>query len=221
MPSLDTSIHLALGDIFRILEARGNPHLSASWSEDLTIARQVTTILDEALPWQRGHGMRTARFAQGLGSAAGLPDDALHHLSLASLLHDIGLLAVPASLTCPSTSLDPESYAVVQCHPRLGAQWLERFPFLKRASVIIAHHHERWDGSGYPYGIRGSFIPLEARILAIADAFDAIKGRTVHDQRNRDRVACRILKASAGTQFDPEMVELLTAFYEDFQQIGG
>ena len=78
--------------------------------------------------------------------------------------------------------LDVSRYAAVQCHPRTGAQWLEPYRFLRNASVIIAHHHERWDGSGYPYGIRGTFIPIEARVLAIADAFDAIQVPAVTDQ---------------------------------------
>jgi response regulator RpfG family c-di-GMP phosphodiesterase len=74
--------------------------------------------------------------------------------------------------------------------------------------VIIAHHHERWDGSGYPYGIRGTFIPVEARVLAIADAFDAIQVPGVTDQETRDRVAYRILTVASGTQFDPHLVEM-------------
>ena len=169
---------------------------------------QVTHLLDEALPWQRGHGFRTAQVALRLGTAAGFASETLHHLTLAALLHDIGLLALPDQCTADSECLDLESYAFVQCHPRVGAQWLEPFAFLKRASVIIAHHHERWDGSGYPYGIRGTFIPIEARVLAIADAFDAIAVPGVDDPTVRDNVACRIIAAAAGTQFDPHLVEL-------------
>jgi HD-GYP domain-containing protein (c-di-GMP phosphodiesterase class II) len=169
---------------------------------------EVAGLLDEALPWQRGHGRRTARLAQSLGSAAGFSHDTLHHLTLASLLHDIGLLALPKSLISSPECLDFCSYSAVQSHPRLGAQWLEPFGFLRRASVIIAHHHERWDGSGYPYGIRGVFIPVEARVLAIADALDAIEVPGIDDQAARNEVAFRILKAVAGTQFDPHLVEL-------------
>jgi HD-GYP domain-containing protein (c-di-GMP phosphodiesterase class II) len=200
--------HPTLIDIFRILEERENLQLGAFSARDVKLVRQVTRLLDEALPWQRGHGTRTARLAEALGTAAGLSDDALQHLTLASLLHDIGLLVLPNGLTSPSGCLDSRSYAAVQCHPRLGPQWLEPFPSLRRASVIIAHHHERWDGSGYPYGIRGTFIPVEARILAIADAFDAVEVPGIHDHEVRDRVAYRILNSAAGTQFDPQLIEL-------------
>ena len=172
------------------------------------LVRQVAKMVDQALPWQQGHGRRTAALAQAIGTAAGLCEDARHHLTLAALLHDIGLLALPGGLHAHADSLDSEWHAAVQCHPRAGAEWLEPFPFLKQASVIIAHHHERWDGSGYPYGIRGSFIPLEARVLAIADAFDAIRVPGATDQDTRAGVAYRILTVAAGTQFDPHLVEI-------------
>jgi response regulator RpfG family c-di-GMP phosphodiesterase len=84
---------------------------------------------------------------------------------------------------------------------------LEPFPFLQDASVLIAHHHERWDGSGYPYGIRGRFIPLGARILSIADTFDAIEVPNTQSPETRALVAFRILRVAAGTQFDPDLVE--------------
>ncbi len=174
---------------------------------EVLAVRQVASLLDRALPWQRGHGRRTGELAQALGVAAGLSPDALHHLALAALLHDIGLLALPRRLASWSGYLDLSSYAAIQCHSRLGAQWLEPYLFLRQASVIIAHHHERWDGSGYPYGIRGTFIPLEARILAIADTFDAIRVPGAHNQETRARVAYRLLTVSAGTQFDPMLVQ--------------
>jgi response regulator RpfG family c-di-GMP phosphodiesterase len=172
------------------------------------LVRQVARELDYALPCQRGHGRRTAALGRAIGSIAGLSEDALHHLVLASLLHDIGLLSLPPPLASHSGYLDSPSYAALQCHPRTAAQWLQPFRFLREASVIIAHHHERWDGSGYPYGIRGSFIPIEARVLSIADAFDAIQVPGTVDPTTRDRVAYRILKVASGTQFDPELVAL-------------
>ena len=171
------------------------------------LVRCVAKMMDRALPSQQGHGERTAALAETIGSAAGLSQQDLHHLTLASLLHDIGLLTLSSDQD-PAGQLDNQSYAAIQSHPRAGAEWLEPFRFLRNASVIIAHHHERWDGSGYPYGIRGTFIPLEARILAIADAFDAIQVATMTDQKTRDRVAYRILTVAAGTQFDPELVEI-------------
>lgn len=172
------------------------------------LVRQAAKMLDSALPWQRGHGQRTASLSRRIGSCAGLSPESLHHLTLAALLHDIGLLALPPTLVSHVGCLDDQGYAVRQSHPRLGAEYLQPFQYLQKASIIIAHHHERWDGSGYPYGIRSAYIPIEARVLAIADAFDAVQIPGVIDQEARDRAAYRILTVGAGTQFDPEIVQL-------------
>lgn len=209
MQSLTTlTTHSTVLRILQMFDAHDAHPAQPSSAQDLELVQRVARLLDAALPWQRGHGTRTKELAQVLGTAAGLSGDALHHLTLASLLHDIGLLALPGNLISPDGCFDFRSYAAVQCHPRLGAQWLEPFRFLRCASVIIAHHHERWDGFGYPYGVRGVFIPLESRILAIADAFDVIEVPGIQELETRDRIAYRILKAAAGTQFDPQLVEL-------------
>lgn len=202
-------IHPTALEIFRILaECDSVPPSASQHNLEVTFARRAACLLDEALPWQRGHGRRTAQLAQRLGLAAGFCTEAIHHLTLAALLHDIGLLALPSSLTSPTGYLDLHAYAARQSHPRLGAQWLEPYRFLRKASVIIAHHHERWDGSGYPYGMRGTTIPIEARVLAIADAFDAIDVLGVDDPKMRDEASYRIIRSASGTQFDAHLVEL-------------
>lgn len=210
MTNQTMKIHPAVLKIQKLLRKIDDLSLPDSSRRDIEriLVRQATRELDDALPWQRGHGRRTAALAQTIGSMIGLSCDALHHLTLASLLHDIGLLGISAHPHSPRAYLDSQSYVVIQCHPRIGAQWLEPFRFLRKASVIIAHHHERWDGSGYPYGLRGTFIPLEARVLVIADAFDAIQVPEVQNSELRDRVAYRIMKVAAGTQFDPELIAL-------------
>ena len=116
---------------------------------------------------------------------------------------------LPPHLMSSRDCLEPESYVAIQNHPRLGVSLLEPFFFLREATVLIAHHHERWDGSGYPYGIRGRFIPFGSRILSIADAFDAIRIPEVSNPVARNKIALRIIRVAAGTQFDPELVETL------------
>ena len=183
-----------------------------TWSRrevERILVRQVAKELDRALPNQQGHGRRTAQVAHRIGRALGLDADALHDLLLAAWLHDIGLLMLPPDLTEGSGSLEPESYVAIQQHSRLGATLLEPFAFLGNAAILIAHHHERWDGSGYPYGIRGSFIPLGARILSIADTFDAIRVPEISEPALRNRIAVRIIRVASGTQFDPQLVHLL------------
>jgi HD-GYP domain-containing protein (c-di-GMP phosphodiesterase class II) len=176
--------------------------------------RQVGKEIDRALPWQAGHGRRTATISVLIGQAVGLNSAELHDLTLAALLHDIGLLKLPPHLMSRSDCLEPESYVAIQNHPRLGALLLEPFFFLRKASVLVAHHHERWDGSGYPYGIRGRFVPLGARILSIADAFDAIRIPEVSSHAARNTIALRIIHVAAGTQFDPELVTALSVLQD-------
>jgi HD-GYP domain-containing protein (c-di-GMP phosphodiesterase class II) len=191
----------------------------ASHHEVKTIlVRQVTKELDRALPWQAGHGRRTAAISALIGQAVGLTPGELHDLKLAALLHDIGILMLPAHLTENRDSLEPEAYVAIQNHPRLGATLLEPFFFLREASILIAHHHERWDGSGYPYGIRGQFIPLGSRILSIADAFDAIRVPDVPCPDTRNKIVLRILQVAAGTQFDPTLVERLSLLRESMSR---
>jgi HD-GYP domain-containing protein (c-di-GMP phosphodiesterase class II) len=178
------------------------------------LVRQVGKEIDRALPKQAGHGLRTATISLLIGQAVGLSPNELHNLKLAALLHDIGLLMLPTHLVEGQEPLEPESYVAVQNHSRLGALLLEPFWFLRNASILIAHHHERWDGTGYPYGIRGRFIPAGARILSIADAFDAIRIPEVSDPVVRNKIALRIIQVAAGTQFDPELVEAIVSVPE-------
>jgi HD-GYP domain-containing protein (c-di-GMP phosphodiesterase class II) len=178
------------------------------------LVRQVGKEIDRALPRQAGHGRRAAAISLLIGQAIGMTTGELHDLKLAAFLHDIGFLMLPAHLSAGKYPLESEDYVALQNHSRLGAALLDPFAFLKEASILIAHHHERWDGSGYPYGIRGRFIPLGSRILSIADAFDAIRIPEVSNRAVRNRIALRILRVAAGTQFDPELVEALHLFQE-------
>lgn len=204
-------IHPGIGTIQAMLRKIDGLRLPLASCRDVEtiLIRQVSRELDRALPWQAGHGRHTAATSLLIGQAVGLPPGELHDLELAALLHDIGLLMLPNRLRGAHAPLEPAAYVAVQNHPRLGASLLEPFFFLQEASVLIAHHHERWDGSGYPYGIRGIWIPLGSRILAIADAFDAITVPSTSDHIVRNLVALRILRVSSGTQFDPDLVEIL------------
>ena len=215
-PDISEQIHPAIITIQRMLQKIDHLRLPLASRLDVEsiLVRQVGKEIDRALPWQTGHGRRTATISILIGQTVGLNSVELHDLTLASLLHDIGLLKLPPHLMSPSDCLEPESYVAIQNHPRLGALLLEPFFFLREASVLVAHHHERWDGSGYPYGIRGRFVPLGARILSIADAFDAIRIPEVSSCAARNTIALRIIQVAAGTQFDPELVTTLSVLQE-------
>jgi HD-GYP domain-containing protein (c-di-GMP phosphodiesterase class II) len=211
-----SAIHPAVCKIQHLLRKIDRLHLPSSSRRDVEsiLVRQVSKEIDHALPWKAGHGRRTATVALVIGRAMALDAGALHALKLAALLHDIGLLMSPPPLAANRDVVESESYVAIQNHPRHGASLLEPFSFLRDASIIVAHHHERWDGAGYPYGIRGPFIPLGARILSIADAFDAIRIPGVSNRAVRNAIALRILRVASGTQFDPNLVEALCLFQE-------
>lgn len=153
------------------------------------------------------HGDRTANYAVALGATVGLSEAALLDLYFAVLLHDIGRLTLPKDLLRKQEPLTAEEYTLVQCHPRAGAELLEPIPFLRVPAILIAHHHERWDGAGYPYGLKGPFIPLGSRILAVADTFDALTSDHPYDPARDPESAMRLLQIVAGSQLDPELVE--------------
>lgn len=150
------------------------------------------------------HGERTAGYAVRLGRAVGLGPAELMDLHYAGLLHDIGKLTLPEALLQKRSPLTVDEYALVQSHPRAGAELLGGISFLHRPAVWIAHHHERWDGTGYPFGLRDRFIPFGSRILAVADVFDALGSDPAEDAAS-PAVLLRIL---AGSQLDPSLVEL-------------
>ena len=117
------------------------------------LLRTLVRLIESRSPGLAGHGDRTAQYAVKLGHAVGLGPCELTDLYFASLLHDVGLLALPSELLKKDGPFSHDEYALVQSHPRLGVELLEPIPWLRQASLWIAHHHERWDGCGYPYGL--------------------------------------------------------------------
>lgn len=176
--------------------------------------QRLTRRIETLIPGHFGHGERTAHYARLLGKAISLTDDQHIELHYAALLHDIGLLTLPGRLLDETAAHSLDDYALIQSHPREGAALLSPYRFLSEAARLIAHHHERWDGAGYPYGLRGGYIPLAARILAIADVFDSIANRSTSLHR-----ALRTLHASAGSQFDPILTATFCARVRDQDQL--
>jgi HD-GYP domain-containing protein (c-di-GMP phosphodiesterase class II) len=173
-----------------------------SLSEALRLLFEVMAAKDARL---LEHGQRTAHHAVTLGHAIGLSAHDLIDLYYAAMLHDIGQTRLPDEMGQKTGPLTHEEYALMQCHPRDGARLLETIPALRRAAVLVAHHHEHWDGSGYPYGLRNTFIPLGSRILAIADRFDALCEQK--DGAHVDeRLAMKLIRMLAGSQLDPMLV---------------
>ncbi len=173
----------------------------------------LTSVL-APLPHYRGQpSALIASIVVALGRQLQLPDVELDRLRVAALLHDVGKVAVPPEILDKPSALTSAEWRTVVQHPRIGQVILEQAAALKEAVPIILHHHERFAGHGYPYGLRANEIPLGARIVAIADAYDAM----VHDRPYKRAVsheqAIEELRRHAGTQFDPELVELFCDLY--------
>lgn len=160
--------------------------------------RRLARRIETCIPGYFAHGERTAHYALLLAERLGLSRSQRLDLHYSALLHDIGLLTLQEDLLDRPTPHTLNDYVVIQSHPREGAALLSPYSFLQEAARLIAHHHERWDGADYPYGLRGEYIPGPARILAIADVFDSIASRT----KSWDS-ALRTVRASAGSQLDP------------------
>jgi HD-GYP domain-containing protein (c-di-GMP phosphodiesterase class II) len=134
-------------------------------------------------------------------------------IRVAALLHDVGKVGVPADILEKPASLTPAEWRSVIQHPRIGQVILEQATVLRDAVPIILHHHERYGGSGYPYGLRGDEIPLGARIVAIADAYDAMIQDRPYKGAISHAAAIKELREHAGSQFDPELVEIFCDIY--------
>lgn len=154
-----------------------------------------------------GHSERMITFSLRLGYELGLEKDTLRDLEFGTMLHDIGKINISDEILKKPERLDMAEWESMKRHPKLGHEILDGIPFLDGASRIVAEHHECWDGSGYPFGLRGEEIAIGARILAVVDAFDAmISDRAYRKARSYDEALSEIEKF-AGTQFDPMVVE--------------
>jgi putative two-component system response regulator len=154
-----------------------------------------------------GHTERVTRYAASTGRRMGMDPEAVRHLWVAGLLHDIGKIGIPDRILSKTGKLTAEEYADMKRHPLIGASIMERSAFLRPALPGVLHHHERWDGEGYPFGLRGEEISLEGRILSVADTFDAIVTTRSYRTMRSDSDAVAELRRCAGTQFDPSVVE--------------
>jgi putative nucleotidyltransferase with HDIG domain len=165
------------------------------------------------------HSDRVTRMATGLARLVGVHGEALRNLSFGALLHDIGKLALPDSVLIKPGKLDDEELAVMRQHPQLGHELLQRVDFLRGASEIPYSHHERWDGGGYPQGLRGEEIPLAARIFSVVDVWDALITARVYKPAWPESEVLEYLLEVAGRQLDPGLVALFLANYDELKAL--
>ena len=155
-----------------------------------------------------GHSRKVSDYSVAIAEALGMPQDRIATIRAAALLHDIGKIGVPDSILRKEGPLTEEEWEPIKAHPQLGVDIVKHVVDLVNCLPAILHHHEHYDGKGYPSGLKGESIPLEARILAIADAYDAITSPRPYREQLSPQQALNELKRCAGTQFDPELVAL-------------
>ena len=178
--------------------------------EDMFLQTTLSMVnaLDAKSPWSKGHSERTEKYAEKIARAMGLEERSIKNLMIASLLHDIGKIGTYDSLLEKEKTLTEEELDIIRQHPEHGVKILGGIRQLKGILPTIKHHHEHYDGKGYPSGLKAEQIPLWARILHVADSYDAMTADRPYRKALGEADAIRELKENSGTQFDPGVVDV-------------
>lgn len=181
----------------------------------------LTGMLDTRDVATHGHSLRVSAFTLRLAMELGIKDAVtLHNIEQGALLHDVGKIGVRDDVLRKPGPLNEQDWVEMKKHPELGYRMLKNIEFLHDALPIVRHHHEHWDGTGYPMGLKGEEIPYEARIFAVTDAFDAITSERPYSRARTYDEATAILYAESGTRFDPTVVgTFITISAAEWQRI--
>ncbi len=181
----------------------------------LDTIRALSYLVNAKDPYTYGHSCRVEHYSVKLATAMGLPDEEVRNIQRAALLHDIGKVGINELILRKEGPLSPVEYDIMKQHPQIGAQILERVDFLRDLVPLVYHHQERFDGTGYPSGLSGLRIPLGARIIAVADAYEAMTNNRPYRGKRSPSSAVQELKRCAGKHFDPDIVEIFVRLITD------
>ena len=159
-------------------------------------------------PYTVGHSERVAKYAVAIAKDIGLNSEEIDRIFWGSVIHDIGKLSVPEHILLKPTKLSDEEYEIVKKHTIVGYSMLEDYPWVKCIRHIVRSHHERWDGKGYPDGLKGKEIPLEVRVVSIADVFDAMTSERIYRKALPVEEVLSEIERQAEKQFDPELAKI-------------
>ena len=204
---VDDDVLLALGDhAGAVLQNQGlHQELRGAYVATVRLLAEAIQAKD---PFLRGHSEEVSEYVDAVARRLDIDSRRREELIFGSLLHDVGKIGISERILHKPAKLTPEEFAIIQLHPRIGYRLIEQVPALQAIAPAILHHHERFDGGGYPSGLRGEQIPLEARIVGVADAFSAMTSDRPYRSRMPLSDACEELERNAGTQFDPEIVRV-------------
>jgi len=179
--------------------------------QTLAMACTLISLIDLRDRYTGGHSERVAAYCRRMAVQMGLPHEETEQIVLAASLHDIGKIGVPDNVLLKRGSLTDEEFEWIRKHPEYGWSAVRNVDSFRNASLLVLHHHERWDGGGYPGNLRGSDIPLGSRIIAVADSFDALTtNRPYRAARTNEEAVAEIVRC-AGTQFNTEVVHAFCA----------
>lgn len=175
----------------------------------LNTVSTLVNIIEARDPYTRGHSERVKAYSLLIAKKIGFSKKDLETLERACNLHDIGKTLIPDSILHKKETLTNEDWAAIKKHPQTAIDILGPLSFLTNEKALILHHHERYDGNGYPARIRGTAIPLGSRIMAVADSFDAMRSKRPYRDPLSEELVVQELKANSGSQFDPQIVATL------------
>ena len=195
-------------------EALRTAHSELERAYDATI-EGWSRVLDLRDKETQGHSVRVTEMTLHVARAMGMSEAALVHVRRGALLHDIGKMGIPDNVLLKPGPLNDEEWEIMRLHPTYAYQMLSPIPYLKAALDIPYNHHEKWNGTGYPRGLKGTQIPLSARIFAIVDVWDALRSdRPYRRAWPKDKV-CEHIRSLAGTHFDPSLVKVFLKIVMD------
>jgi diguanylate cyclase (GGDEF)-like protein len=182
---------------------------------NMATVEALAAAVDAKDPYTRGHSQRVAGYAEAIARAMGLPAGDVARVRLSGQLHDVGKIGVPDAILTKPGALNDAEFAILKQHPAIGERMLAAAPFLQEILPAVRHHHERWDGRGYPDGLKDRMIPRDAAILAVADSFDAMTSSRTYRPALSLPEARRRLREGSGTQFDATVVAAFERAYAE------
>jgi putative nucleotidyltransferase with HDIG domain len=174
----------------------------------------LASAVDAKDAYTHGHSQRVAKYSSTLGRALGFDDREIERLELSAILHDVGKIGVPEAILNKPDRLTAAEMAVMRTHPEKGAEILSTIRAMRDIVPGVLHHHERFDGCGYPSGLKGENIPLQARIILISDTFDAMTSTRPYRKALPVQAAIDEIRKCSGTQFDPRLAEVFVDLVE-------